>query len=259
MAIDAVRAAGRVITKFDMQRGMLKVEEKSPGDLVTNADIAAEAAALDVIASMYPSDGVLSEERGSSGTMDSCWVLDPIDGTTNFVHGLPEFAVSLAWCQDGEPKVGVIYDVRRDDLYFAEKGRGAYCDQRRMRVSKASRLADALIGSTGRPGTRDWRWRFLAEASRKSSGFRRLGSSTLDFAMTAAGALDASFGGNLNYWDCAAGVLLVQEAGGMFLCDLEEDDRSLAFGERVNLCLYGTPRIVGALRRMAARHKDGAD
>lgn len=256
VAVEAVRAAGREIRRFDVHRGMLKVDEKGPGDLVTNADLAAEAAALEVIAESYPKDGVLSEERGASGNQDSCWVLDPIDGTTNFVHGVPGYSVSLAWCRDGQPRVGAVLDVCRDDLYVAESGRGAYCDDRRIRVSRTRRLADALVGSCGRPGTRDWRWAFLAEASRKSSGFRRIGSAALDFALTARGAIDACLGGNLHYWDCAAGMLLVREAGGKFTNNLE-GDADLPFGEKTELCLFGSERIVGALARMAARHRGG--
>ena len=253
VAVEAVFAAAREVRRFDTHRGMLKIEEKAPGDLVTNADLASERAAIEVLQERFPNDGVLSEECGSFGPMDSCWVLDPIDGTTNFVHALPEFAISLAWCQDGDSKIGVILDVRRDELYVAEKGRGAYCEQRRMRVSKTRRFADALIASTGSAGTSDWRWKFLAEASRKSSGIRRIGSGTLDFALTARGCLDASFGANLSYWDCAAGALMVREAGGVFFSDLEGGSE-MAFGEKVGLCLYGSRHVVGTLRRMASRH-----
>ena len=249
-AIEAIRAAARQVRKFDLHRGMVKVIEKAPGDLVTTADLAAETVVLDMLAEHYPDEGILSEERGSSGDKTSCWVLDPIDGTTNFVHGFPEYAVSLAWCWDGEPQLGVIYDVCRDELYIAEKGKGALCNERRIRVSKTRRLDDALIASTGRAGTDSWRWSFLAEVSRQSAGFRRIGSATLDLALTARGALDATFGANLQYWDYAAGAVILREAGGTFFSDLD-GNMEVDFGAQLGLCLYGSPRVTGALRRLA--------
>ena len=257
VALEAVEAAATAIRYYDRQREKLKVEEKKPGDFVTNADTAAEAAAIKVIKAKLPTDGILSEECGQLGPTDRCWVLDPIDGTGNFVHGLPFYAVSLAWCEGGEPKLGVIYDVCRDETYLAERGRGAYCDRRRIRVSGGRRLIDSLVCSTGSLGTIDWRWNFLAEVASKTSGIRRPGSSVLEFALTARGCLDASFGGSLRYWDCAAGVLMVREAGGTFLSDLGGGGK-LVFGEVLKLCLCGTPRVVGTLRKIALRHRDAA-
>lgn len=248
-AVEAVRAAGRLIRKFDMHRGDLRVEYKGPGNPVTNADLAAESMVLERIADAYPGDGVLSEESGASGNQDSCWVLDPIDGTTNFIHGVPGYAVSLAWCREGTPCVGVIYDVVRDALYTAESGRGSLCDDRRIRVSTTRRLEGALLGSTGSAGTQGWRWQLLANVSKRSAGFRRLGAGTLDFAMAAQGSLDACFGANLHYWDYAAGSLILREAGGQFV-DLE-GKAEVQFGTRLGFCIFGCPRIVGNIRRLA--------
>ena len=254
VALEAVDAAAKVIRRFDRHRGSLKVDEKAPGDFVTNADLASEEAVIDVLSKRYPEDGVLSEERGAHGPDDSCWVLDPIDGTTNFVQGLPYFAVSLAWCKDGEPVVGVICDLGRDETYTAERGNGARCEGRRVRVSGNRRFSTALLGSTGKPGTRSWRWGFLGEASRRTSGFRRLGAVTLDFVHAARGNLDAAFGAGLHYWDYAAGSLILREAGGAFFNGLSAETE-VAFGSRLGDCVFGTPRIAGTLRRMAAEHE----
>lgn len=252
-AIEAVRAAARRIRRFEAHRSDIKVEYKAPGDPVTNADLAVEAIVLDKIAERYPDDGTLSEESGSSGNQDSCWVLDPIDGTTNFIHGLPDYAVSLAWCKNGKPELGVIYDICRDEIYSAERSRGAYCEQRRIRIAETRQMSAALIGSTGSPGTGNWRWAALAEASSKSAGFRRLGSATIEFALTARSSLTACFGANLSYWDYAAGSVILAEAGGVYT-DLE-GKAEVPFGAKLGVCIFGAPRIVGNLRRLATAHK----
>lgn len=256
-AVEAVRTASRRILRFDAHRGDLKISYKSGNDMVTSADLAAESAVLRMIAEDYPEDGVLSEEAGASGDQSSCWVLDPIDGTTNFVHNLPDYAVSLAWCRDGEPEVGVVYDICRNDIYTAEKGRGAFCNQRRIRVSQTKGMRDALLCSTGSPGTRGWPWRMLAEASNGSSGFRRSGSATIDFVHAARGALDGCIGSNLSYWDYAAGSLILAEAGGAF-SDLEGNGR-VEFGAKLGFSIFGNPRIVASLRRLARSISPASD
>ena len=255
MAIDAVRKSADALQRFARFSDDIKVSEKKPKDFVTNADLLSEKIVLEQVAESYPDDGVLSEERGVSGNQNSCWVLDPIDGTTNFVNGLPAYAISLAWCKDGVPELGVILDVARDDIYYAERGRGAFCNKQRIRVSGKRKYAHALIGSTGSPGTRNWRWPFLAELAKKTIGVRRMGSGALDFAWAACGGLDAVFGANLKYWDYAAGGLLVTEANGVFFSDLDSED-PVPFGSQLKTITYGSPRIAGQLRREAIAFRD---
>lgn len=250
IAVEAVRAAARRVERFDRHRGDLRVRAKKPGDLVTSADLAAEEAVFAVLREHYPEAGILSEEAGQDGGVDDCWVLDPIDGTTNFVHGFPGYAVALAWCSGGRVRLGAIFDVARNDLYLAEHGRGAYCNDRRLRVAKTAGLADALLGATG--GIRPEDWPLLAEASRRSCGCRRLGAGVLDFAMVARGALDACFGHGMHYWDYAAGMLLVQEAGGVFYPDISsEANEAPPFGHRLGMCLYGCPAVADELLAVA--------
>lgn len=251
-AIQAVRAAAKSIRKFALHKDDIRIKYKTPNDPVSNADLAAERTVLEMLAERYPHDGVLSEEAGASGNQDSCWVLDPIDGTNNFINGLPAYAVSLAWCKDGKPAIGVILDVPRDAIYTASTGKGAFCDQRRIKVAPLSQMHHALIGSTGSPKTNTWQWDALAEASKKSAGFRRVGAATLDFAYTAKGALAASFGSNLSYWDYAAGSVIIKEAGGIFT-DLD-GNTEVAFGAKLQLCIFGAERIVGNLRRLCTKH-----
>lgn len=252
VAVEAVREAARKVERFDRQRGDLRVRAKGPGDLVTSADFASEKAVIEVLRRGYPKAGILSEEAGQDGGQDDCWVLDPVDGTTNFVHGFPNYVVSLAWCRRGRPDLGVIYDIGRNDLYRAERGGGAYCNDRRLRVSRTEVLADALIGITG--GVRSEDWPLVAAAARSSSGVRRLGSGALDFALAAAGSLDACFGHGMHYWDCAAGMLLVEEAGGVFHADASGGaSAQVPFGSRLGMCFYGGHAAVDAVLRLARR------
>ena len=252
VAIAAVRLGASEIHKFSLHRGDLKIAYKDNNSLVTNADIAAETATLAELRKCYPQDGILSEELGVEGDQSSCWVLDPLDGTTNFVHGLPEYAVSLAWCKDGVPKIGVVYDICRNEMYYAEERSGAFCDQRRIRVSTTRSMKDALIASTGGSGAGSWRWKLLEQATRQSRGCRRLGSGTLDLVLTARGCFDAAISANLHYWDYAAGGLILQEAGGV-ISDLQGNNR-IAFGKRLGVCFYGNARIAGHLRRLAVKY-----
>ena len=242
VAIAVVRKAASEILRFNRHRGGLKISEKAPGDLVTNADLTAEAVILNGILEKYPNDGYISEERGIAGNQDSCWILDPIDGTTNFVHGLPEYAISLAYCEKQQPKIGVIYDISRDDLYTAEVGKGAYCNQRKMRVAPTKLLKDAVISSTGGSGVNTWRWEFLANATKRSSGFRRLGSSTIELALTAKGAIDCCFGKGLHAWDYVAGAIMIQETGGVFYPNVDTTNK-LDFAQRLDFSIFGTPLV----------------
>lgn len=257
IAVKAVRKAAAAVQRLGRFADDIKVSEKSPGDFVTNADMLSERIVIEELAAAFPADGILSEESGASGDQGSCWVLDPIDGTTNFVNGLPACSISLAWCEGGQPQLGVIHDIGSDDVYLAERGRGAYRNDQRLRVSGRRKFAHALIGSTGRPGTRDWRWQFLGKVARETIGFRRIGSGALDFAYTAAGHLDAVFGSNLRYWDYAAGAVILAEAKGSFFADLD-GGREVPFGAKLGTIVYGTPRIAAHLHREAASFKEAA-
>ena len=252
-ACAAVREAGKIIRSYDQRRERIRITTKDSGSLVSNADLAAEKKALTMIAAAHPDDGYLSEESGAAGRADRCWVLDPLDGTNNFVHGLPDFCVSLAYCLDGVPELGAIYDVCRDDLYFAARNRGTLRNERRIQVSQRARMADALIASTGSSLAASRRWSFLGEISRRSAGLRRSGSAALDLAMCASGAYDAAFGARLNFWDYAAGCLMILEAGGEIFRPGHRARTPLSFGERLDLIFVGAPRIVGGLRRMLAK------
>ncbi len=197
----------------------LQVSVKGPGEFVSNADTRAERVLREELRRARPRYGLLMEESGSAPGEDGRhrWIVDPLDGTTNFVHGLPHFAISIGLEQDGEIVAGVVYDPLRDEMFWAEKGAGAYLNDRRLRVSGRRRLDQALI-ATGTPfGERGDRPRFLVELDAvmaATAGVRRLGAAALDLAYVAAGRFDGFWERGLSPWDVAAGVLLVREAGG---------------------------------------------
>lgn len=243
----AARSAARVITHYSKNRERLEVEAKSVNDFVTSADKAAEAAILDELTQSYPKHCFLTEEAGISGNRKSnyCWVIDPIDGTTNFMHDLPQYAVSIGLTYKGQPIVGVIYDVAKDEMFTAIKGKGAFLDKRRIRVSDTTEMERALIG-TGFPFRRDddlesYLVGFKKVASRVA-GLRRPGSAALDLAWVACGRYDAFWEMNLSPWDICAGTLMVLEAGGL-VTDLEAGQNYLTTGA----VIAGTPKIFAQL------------
>ena len=220
-AVKAARAAGSVINRASMDLDRLKVNTKAPNDFVTEVDRAAEAAIIDILLAAYPGHAILAEESGSSrGARDSeyVWIIDPLDGTTNFIHGLPVYAVSIALAHRGQVQQAVVYDPTRNDLFFASKGRGAFLNDRRLRVSKRTRMAESLIG-TGFPFRKgdDFK-RYLQifeDVMHHCAGLRRPGAAALDLCYVAAGYYDAFFETGLSPWDVAAGSLVVTEAGGL--------------------------------------------
>ena len=240
-----------MIRSWNRKRSRLEVRSKKPGDLVTSADLAAERAVIDVIGRAYPKEGMLSEESGLRGNPESCWVLDPLDGTTNFVHDLPDYCLALAYCRGGEPIVGVIYDIARDELYAAEKGRGARCNGASIKVSGRSRMSEALLAVAGSSGAGSDYWRALGEVSRVSSGMRRSGSAALDMAWVARGSIDVAFCRGLKYWDYAAGAVLVSEAGGRFVSAGGGRFRPV-FGDPPENFLCGAIRLVGGMHKRMA-------
>ena len=221
IAIKAARAAGAIINRASLDLDLLKVNTKSPNDFVTEVDHAAEAAIIDTLLSAYPGHGILAEESGRSrGAQDSefVWIIDPLDGTTNFIHGFPVYCVSIALAVRGQIQQAVVYDPSRNDLFYASKGRGAFLNDKRLRVSKRIRLNECLIG-TGFPfrkGDNFKRYMQMFETVMPlCAGLRRPGSAALDLCYVAAGYTDGFFETGLSPWDAAAGALMITEAGGL--------------------------------------------
>ena len=220
-AIKAARSAGAIINRASLDLDLIKVNTKSPNDFVTEVDHKSEAVIIETLLGAYPGHGILAEESGSThGAKDSeyVWIIDPLDGTTNFIHGFPVYAVSIALAFRGQVQQAVVYDPTRNDLFFASKGRGAFLNDRRLRVSRRTRLADCLI-STGFPfrkGDDFKRYLRMMEAVMPvCAGLRRPGAAALDLCHVAAGHTDGFFEIGLSPWDMAAGALMVTEAGGL--------------------------------------------
>jgi myo-inositol-1(or 4)-monophosphatase len=193
------------------------VRHKGPADLVTELDLRCEAAIRDVLARHLPDIPVLGEEGGGAEDARTRWVVDPLDGTTNFVHGFPFFAVSIALEVDGEPTVGVVVDVARGRTFRATVGRGAWIGDQRLAVSRVRTLEDALCATGFAYDSRTraaYYLRFVQDALEQTQGIRRAGAAALDLAYVAAGNLDVYWEFNLGWWDVAAGTVLVREAGG---------------------------------------------
>lgn len=218
--INAARKAARGLRRDFGEVEALQVSRKGAADFVTAADLRAEQVLFEELSRARPKYGFVMEEKGEIEGPDNSnrWVVDPLDGTTNFLHGLPHFAISVALERDRQPHAGVVYNPATDELYWAEKGEGAWLNDRRLRVSARGALDEALFATglpfKGRPG----RAQALAEVDRvleKTAGVRRFGSAALDLAFVAAGRYDAYWERGLNNWDVAAGVVLVREAGGI--------------------------------------------
>ena len=245
LAIETARRAGALLHAEAGKRRQITFKG-SPTNLVTEMDHRAEALILEAIRAECPGDAILSEERGTVGGPSSRrWIIDPLDGTTNFLHGVPQYAVSIALVHHGVLAQAVVYDPSRNDLFTASRGRGAFLNDRRMRVSKTDHLRDALI-STGFP------FRDLAHldnyiamfraVTEKSSGVRRPGAASLDLAWVACGRFDGFWEIGLSSWDVAAGALLIQEAGGL-ITGIDGGENFLATGNVV----CGNPKVFGQL------------
>ena len=221
IAVRAARAAGAIINRAALDLDILKVAAKGTNDFVTEVDRAAEQAIIEILLEAYPGHGILAEESGRErGAQDSdfLWIIDPLDGTTNFIHGFPVYAVSIALAFRGKVEQAVVYDPTRNDLFYASRGRGAFLNDRRLRVSKRTRMAEALVG-TGFPfrkGDNFKRYlKIFEEVMQSCAGMRRPGAAALDLCYVAAGWYDAFFEMGLSPWDVAAGSLIVSEAGGL--------------------------------------------
>ena len=248
VAIKAARAAGALINRAALDVEAVRISQKQINDFVTEVDHAAEQAIIETLLTAYPGHGILAEESGSEyGAKDSefVWIIDPLDGTTNFIHGCPVYCVSIALAVRGKVEQAVIYDPSRNDLFTATKGRGAYLNERRIRVSKRTQLKDCLI-STGfpfRPGDNFKNYlNMMSDVMQRTAGLRRPGAAALDLAYVAAGFTDGFFETGLSIWDVAAGSLLVTEAGGLVGNFTGESD----FLEQRE-CMAGSPRIYGQL------------
>jgi myo-inositol-1(or 4)-monophosphatase len=248
VAVKAARAAGAIINRAALDVESVRISQKQVNDFVTEVDHASEQAIIETLLTAYPGHGILGEETGSThGAKDSefVWIIDPLDGTTNFIHGFPVYCVSIALAVRGKIEQAVIYDPTRNDLFTATKGRGTYLNDRRLRVSKRTQLKDCLI-STGfpfRPGD-DFKsyLAMMADVMPRTAGLRRPGAAALDLAYVAAGFSDGFFETGLQPWDVAAGSLLVTEAGGLVGNFTGEAD----FLDQKE-CLAGAPRIYGQL------------
>jgi myo-inositol-1(or 4)-monophosphatase len=220
IAVKAARRAGSIIERAAVSGVPLDVRAKRVNDFVTQVDRAAEEAVIDVVRKAYPDHAILAEESGAQkGTgAQYCWIIDPLDGTTNFIHGFPQYCVSIAVQHDGKAAHAVVYDPSKNELFTASRGRGAYLNERRIRVSRCRRLEDALVG-TGFPFRELNRlepyMKQLGRMMGSCAGVRRAGAAALDLAYVAAARLDAFWEMGLSPWDMAAGALLIQEAGGL--------------------------------------------
>jgi len=240
-AVKAARRAGNLINRASLDLDQIRVGVKRQNDFVTEVDRAAEATIIETLREVYPSHAILAEESGDSGDSEYQWIIDPLDGTTNFIHGFPQYAVSIALLHKGVPAHAVVYDPNRNELFTASKGAGAFLNDKRIRVSRRTKLEEALIG-TGFPYRMfDHVEAYLAiftEMTRRCAGVRRPGAASLDLAWVAAGRLDGFWEFGLSPWDMAAGALLITEAGGL-VSDLAGESRYLSTGNIVG----GTPKV----------------
>ena len=212
----AVRKAGKTLLRDFGEIENLQIQSKNLGDFVTNADLKTEKVLLDTLKYYLPDVTYITEESGKIDGNNEIIVIDPIDGTTNFIHGIPIISIVIGRIIEGQITDGVIFNPVLNEFYWASKGKGAWCNNKRLRVSKRNNLIDCIIG-TGIPHANRTYPNYLEEInsiSKNCSGIRRLGSAAIDLAYVAAGKLDAFWERNLNIWDVSAGVILVLEAGG---------------------------------------------
>ena len=255
VAVKAARAAGSIINRAALDIESVRVSEKKANDFVTEVDHAAEQAIIETLLTAYPGHGIWAEESGREhGAKDSefVWIIDPLDGTTNFIHGLPVYCVSIALAVRGKVEQAVVYDPTRNDLFTATKGRGAYMNNRRIRVAKRTELKTCLI-STGFPYRAGDNFAhyltMMGEVMQRTAGLRRPGAAALDLAYVAAGYTEGFFELGLQAWDVAAGSLLITEAGGLVGNFTGEAD----FLDQQE-CLAGNPRIYGQLITILGKH-----
>ena len=208
----------------------LQVSAKGPGDFVTSADKRTEKILINELQKAHPDYGIVTEEAGiiNKSNFKNRWIIDPIDGTTNFLNGVPQFAISIGYEEDGEIKCGVIFNPIMNEMFIAEKGNGAYLNNSRIRVSKKKKIKDALLVTGGPKGASLIKDKIFSEyisVSNNVANVRKFGSASLDMAYVACGRFDGYWQRELNYWDIAAGIIILKEAGG-FVDFFEEDAES---------------------------------
>ncbi|MDO8652958.1 MAG: inositol monophosphatase family protein [Undibacterium sp.] len=248
-AIKAARRGATVISRASFDLDRVQVTEKQFNDYVTDVDRAAEAAIIEVLTNAYPDHAILAEESGASANLhdenDNVWIIDPLDGTTNFIHGFPQYCVSIALQQRGIITQAVIYDPTRNEMFTASKGAGAFLNDKRIRVTRCDKLTDALIG-TGFAARDlsglDEYMEMYKIMTVKCQGLRRAGAAALDLAYVAMGRLDGFFEKGLAPWDIAAGSLLITEAGGI-IGNFSGDSDYLHKGD----VLAGTPKVLSQM------------
>jgi myo-inositol-1(or 4)-monophosphatase len=245
IAVAAARTAGSIIVRYLDRVDTLNITSKHMNEFVTEVDREAEAIIVGDIRKAYPDHAILAEESGAAGESEYRWIIDPLDGTTNYVHGFPQFCVSIALEHRGRLDQGVVFDPLRQELFTASRGAGARLDDRRIRVSGRSRLEGSLLG-TGFPFRGSYDLETYLDTMRalvpRCAGIRRPGAAALDLAYVAAGRLDGFWEFGLEPWDMAAGVLLIREAGGL-TTDADGDEGYMASGNIVT----GTPKVLREL------------
>ena len=254
IALKAARAACTIMNRASDNLASLKKKKKAHHDYVSEVDMACERTIIDILREAYPNHQILAEETGITGPEKSAyqWIIDPLDGTTNFLHGFPQYAVSIALKRENEVIEAVVADPVANEVFTATRGVGAFVNGRRLRVSKRTQMAEALVG-TGFPFRRtddyDAFLKVFKEVAQSTSGLRRAGAASLDLAYVAAGRLDAFWEANLKSWDMAAGSLLVLEAGGL-VTDFKGESDYLEKGQ----IIAGTPKIFGQLLPMVQKN-----
>ena len=249
VAVMAARRGGDTLIRNMNKLEKLNVEQKGRNDFVSDADRAAEKAVIETIQRHYPDHAILAEESGQSGESEYTWIIDPLDGTTNYLHGFPVYSVSIGVTHNGRLEQGVVYDPLRQEIFSASRGQGAQLDGRKIRVSGRKDLERALIG-TGFP-YRESNEAFepymnmLVSAMQNTTGIRRAGSAALDLCYVAAGRLDAYWETGLKPWDLAAGALILREAGGI-ISGLDGSENFLESGH----VLCGSPKIYSGLAKL---------
>lgn len=253
-AVKAARKAGSIITRASSEIDRLTVRRKQHNDFVSEVDHAAEEAIIRTLREAYPAHAFLGEEGGASspaGGSEYLWIIDPLDGTTNFLHGFPQYCVSIALKHKGVLQQAVVYDPSRNELFTATRGAGAFLNDRRIRVSATDKFEDSLIG-TGFPFREfahfDDYLRMFAAVTRRVAGVRRPGAAALDLAWVAAGRMDGFWEMGLSPWDMAGGALLVREAGGM-VSDFEAGEGFLESGRIV----AANPKVFSTLLEAITR------
>jgi myo-inositol-1(or 4)-monophosphatase len=250
IAVRAARGAGNILLRYYDRVDSLTITTKGKNEFVSEVDQAAEQVIIETLRNSYPNHAILAEESGRSEGNEYEWVIDPLDGTTNYLHGFPQFSVSIALKHKGVLEHGVVYDPLREEMFTASRGEGALLNDRRIRVSPRKGLDGALIG-TGFP-YRDHShieayMALFQQLIQETAGLRRPGSAALDLAYVAAGRLDGFWEFGLSEWDMAAGALLIKEAGGT-VTDLSGDDRFLESGNVVAGGLKTHGALLNAVR-----------